>query len=130
MASLKSALDQLEKLVRDAISLVEGQLARAVATITPEQHEELKAAFEHFDKTKDGQLNQVEFAAAMKSLDLDNADDLFEKYKDNSHEIEGDDGPITEETISFDAFLTIVLSTYKTKDTPDGLIAAFRTLAN
>merc|ERR1712216_402139 len=65
MATLKSALDQFEKRVRDVINFIEGQLARALASITPEQKAELEEAFKHFDKSQDGKLNQVEFSAAM-----------------------------------------------------------------
>ena len=50
MASLKGQVDMLEKLARDKVNFLEGQLARAQADITPEQHAELKEAFEHFDK--------------------------------------------------------------------------------
>jgi len=131
MVSLKSALDQLEKLVRDVVNLVEGQLSRAVASISPEEHEELKKAFAHFDKSGDTMLNAIEFAAASKAMDLDVAEDVHSKFADRTHMVENDDGEQVEEScISFDAFLTIVLQQYKDKDTPDGLIAAFRTLAN
>ena len=87
MASLTSALDQLEKLVRDFSNLVEGQLARAVASITPEQHAELREAFVHFDKSGDNMLNEVEFTAAMKSLDFEGAESMFTKFADVSHTI-------------------------------------------
>jgi Ca2+-binding EF-hand superfamily protein len=133
MPSLTSALDQLERLVRDFSNLVEGQLARAVASITPEQHAELKAAFEHFDKSQDGKLNEVEFTAAMKSLDFTGAEAAFEKYADTTHTVtrdEDDEGPTEERCMSFDVFLTIVLQQYKDKDTMDGLVGAFRTLSN
>jgi len=126
MASLKGQVDMLEKLARDKVNFLEGQLARAQADITPEQHAELKEAFEHFDKSGDFQLNQLEFVAAMKSLDFedDSIASEFTKYADGA---KGADG---EASVSFDAFVTIVLQQYKDKDTMDGLLAAFRTLAN
>ena len=43
MPQLKSAMEQLEQLIRDKMTFVEAQLARAQADITPEQHAELKA---------------------------------------------------------------------------------------
>lgn len=136
MASLTSALDQLEKLVRDFSNLVEGQLARAVASITPEQHAELREAFVHFDKSGDNMLNEVEFTAAMKSLDFEGAESMFTKFADVSHTInveptyDDEGGEREERCMTFDNFLSVVLQQFKDKDTMDGLIAAFRTLAN
>jgi len=127
MASLKGMLDMLEKLVRDKVNLIEGQLARAQATITPEQHAELEAAFKHFDKNKNGSLNNLEFGAAMKSLDFgdDTAEAAFAKYSEPAAS-----GEIADATLSFEKFLTVVLQQYKDKDTLDGLLAAFGTLAD
>ena len=126
-------VDMLEKLVHDKGNLIEGQLARAQATITPEQHAELEQvcamsgskaavtravtvspsstsltyvtgphslrrsshhsshhsshaslaqAFKHFDKNKNNSLNKLEFAAAMRSLDFEEAAmaTAFDKY--------------------------------------------------
>jgi len=130
--SLKSAVDQLEKMVRDAINFVEGQLARAQASITPAQHNELQEAFKHFDKTEDGTLNKLEYGAAMKSLDFEGAhiETEFAKFA-KEKDVTGYDGlPTVEKCIDFDAFMTVVLQQYKDKDTMEGLLAAFRTLAN
>merc|ERR1719174_127723 len=127
MAGLKGMVDMLEKLVRDKSNLVEGQLARAQATITPEQHAELEAAFKHFDKNKNGSLNNLEFGAAMKSLDFgdDTAEAAFAKYSEPAAS-----GEIADATLSFEKFLTVVLQQYKDKDTLEGLLAAFSTLAD
>ena len=109
------------------------QVGDAQQLIPCEQHAELKAAFEHFDKSQDSMLNEAEFAAAMKSLDFEGAEALFEKHADTSHTVERDEddgGPAEERCMTFDAFLTIVLQQYKDKDTMDGLVGAFRTLSN
>jgi len=123
MGTLKGMVDMLEKLVSDKANLIEGQLARAQATITPEQHAELESAFKHFDKNKNSALNKLEFGAAMKSLDFSEEAMAasFDKYADGSGETA---------SISFEAFVTIVLQQYKDKDTLEGLLAAFATLAN
>ena len=125
MASLKAGLNKLEKRVRDVINLVDGQLTRAVVSITTEQQQELKEAFHHFDKSGDGRLNEVEFAAAMRSMDFEDAD--FAKFADTKGI--GADGT-QQKCISFDSFLTLVLQQFKDKDTADGLTLAFRALAN
>merc|ERR1719465_203878 len=83
MASLKAAFDQLEKLVRDKLNFVTGELTRAVVNITPEMHEELKKTFQHFDREKDGVLNKLQFSAAAKALDFEGGiDEAFAKFKD------------------------------------------------
>jgi len=125
MASLKGMVDMLEKLVQDKMNFTQGQLARAQADITPEQHAELQEAFEHFDKSGDNMLNKLEYMAAMKSLDFEDESVTAEFAKFAKTSVEhGEPG------IPFDAFVTIVLQQYKDKDTLDGLLAAFRTLAN
>ncbi len=129
MASLKSAFDQLEKLVRDKLSLVSGQLARATVDITPEQHAELRRAFDHFDRDKSGKLNKFEFGATMKSMDNEgDLDAEFEKFADGTGR--NPDTGATEGTISFDAFVNLMLQQFKEDDTPDALNGAFRTLGN
>jgi len=134
IASLKSAIDQLEKLVRDAINLIEGQLARAQASITPEQKAELEEAFHHFDRSGDGKLNKLEYAAAMKSLDFDEvaAQAEFSKFAklQSKRDLLDGTGSVHDNAIDLDAFITVVLQQYKDKDTMEGLLAAFRTVAN
>ena len=134
MPSLKAAGDQLERVLRDRASLVEGQLARAQTDITPEQHAELKAAFKHFDHSGDGRLNRMEFEAAIKSMDFEVGDaemkSLFNKFSKMTVRKDsfGDDEDML--TVSFDGFLTFVLQQYKDKDTMEGLLMAFKTMAN
>ena len=68
----------------------------------------------------------------MKSLDFDaeTTDAEFVKFA-KPEQVKGADGEEkTEDCIDFDAFLTIVLQQYKSKDTMDGLIAAFKSLSN
>ncbi|EOD36373.1 hypothetical protein EMIHUDRAFT_455078 [Emiliania huxleyi CCMP1516] len=128
--TLKTQIDLLDKVLRDKRSFVEGQLARAQAEITSEQYEEIKKVFYHFDKSKDGLLNQLEFAAAIKAMDFEIAD----------HEQEptflrfAKEGQRAEEpaamTIDLSGFTTFVLQQYKDNDTKDTLFAAFETVAN
>ena len=129
MASLKSAFEQLEQLVRDKLSLVCGQLARATMDITPEQMAELEKAFSHFDRDRLGKLNKFQFGAAIKALDHENdLDEEFDKFADGTGR--NPDTGATEGTISFDAFIRLMQKIYKVDDTPDALNGAFRTLSN
>ena len=62
-------MEQLEKLIHDKQLVVEASLAAAQASASPEQLEAIKAAFAHFDKHSNGELNEFEFTAALRSLD-------------------------------------------------------------
>ena len=129
MASLKSAFDQLEKLVRDKLSFVSGQLARATVDISDEQAAELRKAFDHFDRDHSGRLNKLEFQATMKSMDFEeDIDSVFDKFADGQGTNPDTGAP--EGTISFDAFLNLMLQQFKDSDTIESLNGAFRTLAN
>ena len=68
----------------------------------------------------------------MKSLDFEGEtiDAAFNRAATEAKVIGNDGDPKVERCIDFDAFITIVLSEYKDKDTMDGLLAAFRTLAD
>jgi len=128
MPQLKSAMEQLEQLIRDKMTFVEAQLARAQADITPEQHAELKASFEHFDKDKSGMLNKDEFTAAIRSLDfeLTEAEEAatFEKFAEEQKV-----GDETLHLIAFQGFTTFVLQQYKDNDTQEALVGAFNAVA-
>ena len=123
--SLKTQTDLLDKVLRDKRSFVEGQLARAQAEITPEQYEEIRKVFTHFDKSGDGLLNKLEFTAAIKAMDFELTEDeetvAFERLAK----------PAGDENLAMDlnAFTTFILQQYKDKDTKDTLLAAFQTVA-
>jgi len=125
MTSLKTQMEQLVKVIRDKATIVEGQLARAEAQITPEQYEEIRKAFEHFDKSGDHLLNAAEFSAALRSLDFELSEEAeastFNKYAVQKSE--------DEMAISLESFTTFFLQQFKEKDTADELISAFKTVA-
>jgi len=128
--TLKTQIDLLDKVLRDKRSFVEGQLARAQAEITSEQYEEIKKVFYHFDKSKDGLLNQLEFAAAIKAMDFEIADHeqqpTFLRFAKEGQRAEEPAAM----TIDLSGFTTFVLQQYKDNDTKDTLFAAFETVAN
>jgi len=128
MASLKSQLDVLEKLVVDKQRFVEGQIATAMVDITAEQRSELESAFHHFDKSGDGFLNMDEFTAAIKSMDFENPD---QEMKDFFDKVSAQRPGSTEEAkaITRDDFVTFVATQYKDKDSYEGLLAAFKILS-
>ena len=159
MSSLRSMLEQYEKMVREKRAFVEAQLARAQTIVSDAEMDEMKKAFDHFDKSKDGYLNEHEFDAALKTLDLDMSE-AEQKAAFERLASERDGG---ETKIGFQAFTTIILQSYKAraatlscparaatpspvraphrrrraslslsqkKDTPEELVAAFRTVSS
>lgn len=124
--SLKTQTDRLGKMLRDKRSFVEGQLARAQAEITPEQYEEIRKVFTHFDKSGDGLLNRLEFTAAIKAMDFElTADDEDVAFERLGKPLGVESAP----AMNLEAFTTFILQQYKDKDTKDTLLAAFLTVA-
>ena len=128
MPQLKSAMEQLEQLLRDKMTFIEAQLTRAQADITPEQFAELKASFDHFDKDKSGALNKDEFTAAIRSLDFE----LTEAEEAATFEKFAEEQKIGDETLvllGMQGFTTFVLQQYKDNDTQEALVGAFNAVA-
>lgn len=124
--SLKTQTDLLDKVLRDKRSFVEGQLARAQAAITPQQYEEIRKVFTHFDKSGDGQLNRLEFTAAIKAMDFELTTDDENVAFERLGKPLGAEGAMA---MNLEAFTTFILQQYKDKDTKDTLLAAFQTVA-
>ena len=132
--SLKSVLNQLEKLIRDRQQYIEAQLARAEVSISREQHAEIVAAFKHFDKNNNGGLDFKEFVAALQSVDLAIADkemkQAFEALATPAEEGSGKEGSGKGEAhIGQEEYITCVLKFYADSDTSDSLLDSFRLLA-
>ena len=115
------------QVIRDKVTLLEGQLARAQTDINPEQYEEIKAAFLHFDKSGDGMLNQVEFSAALRAMDFE----LAEQEEESTFlRLAGGKAAPGEETrLGLEGFTTYILQQYKDKDTKEELLAAFNVVS-
>jgi len=120
-----NALNNL--IVKKQEALVSESGAKSDASgLTPEQLEELKQCFKHFDKDKDGLLERLEFGAALLALgstisleEKDGELDKIIKRVDKDH-----DGKI-----NFDEFVDHMKLSLSDKDTPEQIIEAFRTLA-
>jgi len=125
MASLKSQLDLLEQLVHDKQMFVESQLSAADVELSPEQKAEAGRAFHHFDKSGDGFLNEDEFTAAIKSMDFENPDSEMHEFFEANSRAEGE-----KTIIDIDAFTRFLGQQYKSKDTMDGLVEAFKIVSN
>jgi actinin alpha len=126
VASIKAQVEVLETLLRDKQSFLEAQLTRAQADISPEQYEEIKTNFAYFDKTGDGTLNKDEFAAVLKSLDLELTPEEEEKTFGKFSAKHGTNDWLSMDLVSFTTFM---LQQLKAKDTVEALLDAFSTVA-
>ncbi|KAL1523144.1 hypothetical protein AB1Y20_018099 [Prymnesium parvum] len=124
MASLTSQLDLLEQLIHDKQIFIESQISAAQVDLTPEQKAEAEKAFFHFDKSGDGFLNMDEFSAAIKSMDFENPEAEMVEFFETNSRAEGE-----KTIIDLDAFSRFLSRQYKSKDTMDGLLDAFKVIS-
>jgi len=120
-----NALRNLIKKKEEALTSESGSKTNE-AGLTPEQTEELKECFKHFDKDKDGLLERLEFGAALLALgstisleERDGELDKIIKRVDKDH-----DGKV-----NFEEFVDHMKLSMSDKDTPEQIVEAFRTLA-
>ena len=119
-------MEVLEKELRDKITLLESQITRAQADISPEQYAEIKSNFGHFDKDGDGTLTKEEFGAVLKNLDLELQPEeearVFGKFAVQH-------GDREQVSIDLPSFTTFMLQQLKATDTVEALLEAFSTVA-
>ena len=71
--------DQLNTLINKRLELVEQQImAEKDVNLSPEQIQEIRDTFNHFDKDKDGFLTKLDFKACLASIGEDLSDSDFE----------------------------------------------------
>merc|ERR1719345_289883 len=126
VATLKSQVEVLEKELRDKITLLEAQITRAQADISPEQMAEVKKNFLQFDKSGDGTLIAAEFGAVLKNLDLELTPEEEEQQFTKFAAKHGSNDFIS---IDLSSFTTFMLQQFKAKDTVEALLEAFSLVA-
>jgi len=91
------------------------------STITPEQVQEFRNSFEHFDQNHNEYLEKYELKACLSSLDQELTDDeltaLVSKISKNGT------------TVSFDEFCDYLVKKLADQDSPEQIKEAFRTIA-
>ena len=126
VATLKSQVEVLEKELRDKITLLEAQITRAQADISPEQMAEVKKNFLQFDKSGDGTLIAAEFGAVLKNLDLELTPEEEEQQFTKFAAKHGSNDFIS---VDLSSFTTFMLQQFKAKDTVEALLEAFSLVA-
>uniref|UniRef100_A0A7S0LN62 Calmodulin n=1 Tax=Coccolithus braarudii TaxID=221442 RepID=A0A7S0LN62_9EUKA len=125
LTSLETNVSQLEKVIRDKHSFIEAQLAQAQLQISPEQYDEIKKAHTHFDKSKNGSLQELEFNGALRAMgfEMSEEEEQAQFVKFSAPDEAG------EPCLTLDGFVSLVLQQFKASDTMDALISAFKTVA-
>lgn len=116
-----------------AISAVEASVNNQILTrdstnITPEQMEEFKASFNHFDKDKSQELDRNEFRACLISLGVD-ITQLPEGEDAEFNRILTRVDPNGDGKISFDEFVAFMAEELQDAETKDDLLEQFTLLA-
>jgi len=112
---LKAAMDKQEKLLSNEI------LSKKNAEVPPEQVQEFKEVFQHFDRDGSGNLQRLEFKACLQTLGEEptdgELDNLIKRY--------GQEGKIY-----FEQFITFMVNKTKDTDSKEELLESFKSVAN
>lgn len=121
---LRAQFQSLESAVRDKVKSLEKEVAlRALGSLTPEQLNEIREVFDHFDLDKDGVLARDEFIMACKGLGLSLSEDECHDYFDKVDEDENDE-------ISFEEFSNFCAEQLQSGSTKSDVLMAFEILAS
>jgi len=120
--SISLIWNSVQVLAKKKIEILNSQILEKNANkVTPEQEQEFKQSFDHFDKDKSGKLDRTELKACLQSLSQavnDPAlDNVISKYG-------GSDGKIP-----FSNFVQFMITVSSDRDSPDEIKQAFATLA-
>merc|ERR1712137_1227776 len=99
-------------------------LSKKHSTASPEQIEEFKEVFAHFDKNKTNSLSKLESKSCLQSLGEDPTDDQMENLMKELADV-GEDPP----QIGFEKFLSYMIKITSDTTTENEISAAFRDLA-
>jgi len=122
MPTLVLLRDQYVTLLKDKIRLVESQIAsKKMSELTPEQLQEFKVTFAHFDCDGDNKLSIHEFRAGCQGLGIDMSD---EELKAVADELD-----VTEGCLYFEQFVQFMVSRTQIRDTFEELLGSFTALA-
>lgn len=116
--------DQLKSLVHKRLDVIEQQImANKDVNLTPEQLQEIRDTFNHFDKDKDGYLTKLDFKACLASIGEDLSDSEIDK-KFTSLDIDKDN------KIKFDEFIEFFVALNKEGGTgKEEVLNSFRQVA-
>jgi actinin alpha len=123
--SLRARVNEVEAGQKSKQALLEKEiLSKKHSTASPEQIEEFKEVFAHFDKNHTNSLNKLEFKSCLQSLGEDPTDDQMESLMTElADDVDGS------QQIGFEKFLSYMIKITSDTTTENEISAAFRDLA-
>jgi len=97
-------------------------VSKTEATLSPEKLAEIGAAFEHFDKERNGTLDRLQFKAALSALSVPFRDE--NAFNELFNDVAQGNPRVTR-----DQFIKYTRNLYEHKDSPEAIQAAFQALA-
>ena len=127
LPNLKARLEETESSIKAKQSLIEKEiLSKKHSAASPEQIEEFKEVFRHFDKNGSNKLSKLEFKSCLQSLGEDPTDDDMERLVQSiGTKQEGDE----KLAVEFDAFVEYMIKVTSDTTTLAEITQAFRDLA-
>ena len=127
LRAMKVRLEESESSLKARQSLLEKEiLSKIHSQATPEQIEEFKEVFKHFDKNNSNKLSKLEFKSCLQSLGEDPTDEDMEKLiqKIGTKLEEG------KRAVEFNAFLDYMINVTSDVMTNSEILQAFKDLAH
>eukprot|EP01095_Lingulamoeba_sp_RSL-Kostka_P016996 TRINITY_DN85_c0_g1_i2.p1 TRINITY_DN85_c0_g1~~TRINITY_DN85_c0_g1_i2.p1 ORF type:complete len:1520 (-),score=772.40 TRINITY_DN85_c0_g1_i2:137-4696(-) len=124
-AQLNALFSQLQKHVSDQESIVSKEIAsQKHSTASPEQIEEFKEVFRHFDKNNNSYLSPLEFKSCLQSLGEDPTDDDMEKLLNQLGKEVND-----VKTVDFDSFVEYMINVASDSTSESEILQSFRDIS-
>lgn len=127
LPNLKARVEETESSIKAKQSLIEKEiLAQKHSAASPEQIEEFKEVFRHFDKNGSNKLSKLEFKSCLQSLGEDPTDDDMERLMQTIGTKQPGEDKVE---IEFDAFVEYMVKISSDTTTLGEITQAFRDLA-
>lgn len=128
LPNIKARLDETESSLKAKQSLLEKEiLSKKHSAASPEQIEEFKEVFRHFDKNGTNKLSKLEFKSCLQSLGEDPTDDDMERLLQSIGTKQDGDEKLA---VEFDAFVEYMIKATSDTTTQNEITQAFKDLAH
>jgi actinin alpha len=126
LETAKMKWDKLIRLGENTVQLLEGELiARKHGAVSPEELNEFKECFNHFDKDHDQFLTKLELKSCLQALGQDPTD----AEVDNVLNTLGQTNPQGNRGLNFDQFVSYMKKKHSSSDTAESIKDAFKIIA-
>jgi len=131
LPSLSARVEELTKSRRSKESVLEKDiLQKKHSQASPEQIEEFKEVFKHFDRDNSGSLNRLEFKSCLNSLGQDISDAGLDKLYSSLANVDVVVNGEHLKHLGFENFVEYMIKATSDNTTQEEIVASFRDLAN